>query len=510
MSSNHKCFILHSLFVVITYVSAQDKFKMESDFMGVHFEKLLFFENTTLLEDITYVDSLVSDYKSRSLLTQPDQLLQSTQNNQTIPFQFQIDILMVADYSMYQKFSSIYRNNNETAYIALREYLEAIFDQVTTIYERLRFFDGQQIHLHLVDAMPIIRPEDCPLRLAPNQYNATFDVEEAYATNFTEVPSDGSIEALTALHAINAWLDEYSDLLPKHDHALVVTGRDLLSQANETSTQGLAYVRAMCRGPDSSSIVEDVGGLTTATIAAHEMMHRQLYLGAFHDGSGNSSDCPGRLNYLMSPSTSGNENNAYFNNTFRLSNCSIEHVEDFLSSSDAECLIKPKVVKEESANNPTDLPTRMQKLKLGERFDQTLQCKITFGHEYGACTMKDFSARWSGDPCRRLWCKNRQTHRFLSCETRAYLPLMDWTECGHQKWCVGGVCVPRKGTLIDDCVDLRKDYCRKFAEEPKRRSCISKHIRDICCRTCKNQGYDSTPTKSNQSIVKKNRIKIDL
>jgi hypothetical protein len=60
-----------------------------------------------------------------------------------------------------------------------------------------------------------------------------------------------------------------------------------LSQANESSTQGLAYVRAMCRGSDSSSIIEDVGGmlnnypfkllnlgLTTATIAAHEMMHR--------------------------------------------------------------------------------------------------------------------------------------------------------------------------------------------------------------------------------------------
>lgn len=53
-------------------------------------------------------------------------------------------------------------------------------------------------------------------------------------------------------------------------------------------------------------------------------------LGAFHDGSGNSSECPGRHNYLMSPSTSGNENNERFSNSFLLSQCSVEQVEEFL------------------------------------------------------------------------------------------------------------------------------------------------------------------------------------
>jgi hypothetical protein len=53
-------------------------------------------------------------------------------------------------------------------------------------------------------------------------------------------------------------------------------------------------------------------------------------LGAFHDGSGNSSDCPGKLNYLMSPSTSGNEHNERFGNSFLLSNCSVDQVEEFL------------------------------------------------------------------------------------------------------------------------------------------------------------------------------------
>lgn len=36
----------------------------------------------------------------------------------------------------------------------------------------------------------------------------------------------------------------------------------------------MAYVRAMCRNTDSVSVVEDIGGLTTSIIAAHELIHR--------------------------------------------------------------------------------------------------------------------------------------------------------------------------------------------------------------------------------------------
>lgn len=49
---------------------------------------------------------------------------------------------------------------------------------------------------------------------------------------------------------------------------------DLLTENNDSPTQGMAYVRSMCRGADSASVVEDIGGLTTALIAAHEIVHR--------------------------------------------------------------------------------------------------------------------------------------------------------------------------------------------------------------------------------------------
>jgi hypothetical protein len=87
-------------------------------------------------------------------------------------------------------------------------------------------------------------------------------------------------------------------------------------------------------------------------------------------------------------------------------------------------------------------------LKIGERFDKTRQCQIAFGVDYGVCSSKDFSSRWSGDICRRLWCKNRKAHRFDSCETKAFLPMMDRTNCGYNKWCISGVCVRKQDQKI--------------------------------------------------------------
>jgi hypothetical protein len=89
---------------------------------------MVFFDNTTLLEDITFVDRLMAEYHQLALITHPDELLPPI--IETEEFEFQMDILMIADYSMFRKFLEIY-NNTEMAYTALREYLESIFDQVS-------------------------------------------------------------------------------------------------------------------------------------------------------------------------------------------------------------------------------------------------------------------------------------------------------------------------------------------------------------------------------------------
>ncbi|KAI6241964.1 ADAM family mig-17 [Aphelenchoides fujianensis] len=223
----------------------------------------------------------------------------------------------------------------------------------------------------------------------------------------------------------------------------------------------MAYVRAMCRGPDSTSVVEDVGGFATAVIAAHELAHN---LGAFHDGSGNSSECAGRANFLMSPTTSGNEQSERFGNSVLLSECSVRQIEEFLESPDSDCLRWPK--RKEESKVPRWTPERQPP---GVVFDRTQQCRVAFGPNYGVCTVRSTKSRLQSAKrttfAAGLWCKNRAEHRFNSCETRAYLPLMDGTPCGNRKHCMSGSCVQDEGAarLDETCIDIRVDYCRKFA-----------------------------------------------
>lgn len=53
---------------------------------------------------------------------------------------------------------------------------------------------------------------------------------------------------------------------------------DLLTPKGDSSTQGMAYVGAMCRNSESASVVEDIGAMATAMIAAHELAHRYFRL----------------------------------------------------------------------------------------------------------------------------------------------------------------------------------------------------------------------------------------
>lgn len=69
------------------------------------------------------------------LITYPDELLQSVTYNLsgTLDFDFQIDIIIIGDYAMFEKFMEIYNNNTENAYFGLRSYLQSIFDQATNL-----------------------------------------------------------------------------------------------------------------------------------------------------------------------------------------------------------------------------------------------------------------------------------------------------------------------------------------------------------------------------------------
>nr|CAD2183625.1 unnamed protein product [Meloidogyne enterolobii] len=65
-----------------------------------------------------------------------------------------------------------------------------------------------------------------------------------------------SLDSLVAVQWASQWVkqNEPTGNLPMHEHLMIITALDLLSHRNDSSTQGMAYVRAICRGYDSVSV----------------------------------------------------------------------------------------------------------------------------------------------------------------------------------------------------------------------------------------------------------------
>ncbi|KHN78009.1 ADAM family mig-17 [Toxocara canis] len=381
---------------------------------------------------------------------------------------YEVDILMVADFSLYSGFIEILNGDEYSAQFAVNNYLNAIFEQVRAVYENNTVFENEIISLNLVATFVVIREQDCPLMRTNKSENDT------YSDNSTSM--DLSMNALDAVHVVHEWISKYSEWLPPHDHAIVITKFDLLSPKGDSSTQGMAYVGAMCRGSQSASVVEDIGAMATAMIAAHELAHS---LGAFHDGSGESSHCDSTLNYIMAPMVSGSDDNEKFRNSFKLSKCSLKQIETFLVNDTSLCMRRHRGREKRLRRTSNSAGRR----KPGEIFLQQHQCKIAFGPDYGVCKHREYLRK--KDPCRRLWCKNRNTKRFASCETKNYLPLLDGTMCGPHKasWCIAGNCVD-SNKEDNNCVDVNASLCTSLSAVKRTRYCKSVKFSAICCFTC--------------------------
>ncbi|VDK47636.1 unnamed protein product [Anisakis simplex] len=405
------------------------------------------------------------------MLTRAHQLLTDT---------YEIDILMVADYSLYSGFIEMANGDEYSAQFAVNNYLNAIFEQVRAIYEMNKINDNEIVSLNLIATFVVIRPEDCPL-MQVNDFNSTIYGGTNGTDNITSDANDYEFDNSTRF--------------------------DLLSSKGDSSTQGMAYVGSMCRGNgESSSVVEDIGAMATSMIAAHELAHRFLdpsegpnemnrkqmrnmecySLGAFHDGSGDSSSCAGTLNYMMAPMVSGSEDEHKFINSFKLSQCSMKQIEAFLTNGTSLCLRRHRGYEK----RPRRTSSSEGRKKPGEIFLQQHQCKIAFGPHYGVCKHPEYQKR--KDPCKRLWCKNRNTKRTASCETKGYLPMFDGTKCGTNKWCIFGKCVDNgneEDSLVVTfeilgCVDLNTTMCDTLSMVKRKRFCKSVKFRSICCFTC--------------------------
>uniref|UniRef100_A0A915PNK6 Peptidase M12B domain-containing protein n=1 Tax=Setaria digitata TaxID=48799 RepID=A0A915PNK6_9BILA len=345
-------------------------------------------------------------------------------------FRYQIDILMVADFSVYTSFLEIVRNDEYSALSATNDYLYAIFEQ---------------------DEWPGCSELCAEMGRRVFAMDSSAQPHHCFDQN---ISSD-----LTSLHRI-----------------------DLLSSKGDSGTQGMAYVGAMCRVTESASVVEDIGGMATAVIAAHELAHS---LGAFHDNNIGPAEKCGK-NYLMSATVSGSDDEEKFFNTFKLSPCSIRQIQSFFENGTADCLLRSK-----SSERRLRRTSQRENRKPGELLVRQNQCKIAFGAHYSVCPGKGYSSK---DPCRRLWCKNRELRKTEPCETKLYLPLLDGTKCGPNEWCFGGNCVAvdkeRESELIPsyrplkDCVDLNPSMCNRLPRGKLHKYCQSKQFRSLCCFAC--------------------------
>ncbi|EFO28118.1 hypothetical protein LOAG_00377 [Loa loa] len=374
-------------------------------------------------------------------------------------FRYQIDILMVADYSVYNNFLDIVRGDEYSAFSATNDYLYAIFEQVRSIYDGNGLFENVPVTLNLASAMAIIRENDCPLAPFLNR------------SKLNNLENTTQMSGLDAVNYIQKWVADYSQWIPTHNHIIVLTRIDLLSSKGDSNTQGMAYVGAMCRVTESASVVEDIGGMATAVIAAHELAHS---LGAFHDGAVGPVENCGR-NYLMSATVSSSDDEQKFFNTFKFSPCSVQQIQMFFANGTANCLLRSK-------NRERRLRRTSQRKhrKPGELLVQQNQCKIAFGPHYSVCPRKEYLSK---NPCRRLWCKNRQLRKTEPCETKLYLPLLDGTKCGPDKWCLGGNCVAINKER-ENCVDLNSSMCLELSDKKLSEYCHSKEFHSLCCVTC--------------------------
>ncbi|XP_067377923.1 A disintegrin and metalloproteinase with thrombospondin motifs 12 isoform X2 [Channa argus] len=210
-----------------------------------------------------------------------------------------------------------------------------------------------------------------------------------------------------------AWqknLNPQSDTHPAHhDLAVLVTRKDICAGMNQPcETLGLSHLSGMCQPHRSCNINED-SGLPVAFTIAHEMGHS---FGIHHDGQGNDCELVGRHPFIMSRQL------MYDSSPLTWSSCSKEYITRFLDRGWGFCL--------DDRPSKRDITTPLA--RLGVRYTTHHQCQLQYGPNATFCPEIE-------NVCQVLWCSVKG-----SCRSKLDSPI-DGTRCGHDKWCISGLCV---------------------------------------------------------------------
>lgn len=282
--------------------------------------------------------------------------------------------------------------------------------------------------------------------------------------------SEAMIDVESALRDFTTWLQ--SSGLPEYDHAVGFTGYTLVK--NSRKIDGLAYMSKVCdRQGRSSSIVGENGDFMSVGVVAHEIAHS---LGASHDGSSGGGNCSADDNYIMAPQHQMNPQKV--RNLLQFSPCTSSQILQHFSSDAPQCLYDDN----HDFRYSYDLDLRPP----GEVITRDTQCKLVFGENSTLCHYIT-SPSDTDVFCSNVWCHNPTNPSM--CQTKARLVTLPGTDCGDNKICKMGKCVPKE-IQIESCSGQTEDevYCRTLLDRQGEQACQFAAVRRVCCRTCVGRG----------------------